>query len=306
MSSCPITVKNIKVRSLSVNFNEVSWEVESTQIDVLDYTFQVLRSEGPEGPWDKLSAEFEDRYLYVDNAVMALHRYRTWFYKIRVKRKDTKDTWDSEAASQGQDVDLVGGEVRSHISLLMHEFVGELVWVLPRRTSGTRCTTCYNPTLKNKTRSGCRTCWDTSFVRGYMHPIESWVSFDRSPKAGQYTTVGKLQQTDTTARMPYWPPVKPKDLIISSATVQRWSVSLVSDAAHVGTRTHQELNIHEIPQSDIEYDVPLELCDKLQNMFLKPARNFTNPQQLESLDKEAIDGIFNLYNTGNCGEPPCR
>lgn len=306
MTDCPITVKDIKVRSLSVDYNEVSWEVTATKIDVLDFTFQVLRSEGPEGPWDKLSDEFDDQYLFVDNAVMALHRYRTWFYKIRVKRKGDKETWDFGPATQGQDVDLIGGEVRSHISLLMHEFVGERVWVLPVRTSGTRCTSCYSVTMRNKTRSGCRTCWDTSFVRGYMHPIESWISFDRSPKASQFTALGKLQQNDTTARMPYFPPLKPGDVIVSSATVQRWSVVQVSSAAHVGTRTHQELQVHEIPQSDIEYDIPLKLCDELKNMFLKPARNFTNPQNLEALDKETTDGIFSLYNTNSCGEPPCR
>ena len=47
-----IEVINLKVRSLDVDFNEVSWEIESfayAKADILDYTFTVLRSQGPEG-----------------------------------------------------------------------------------------------------------------------------------------------------------------------------------------------------------------------------------------------------------------
>ena len=69
MSSCPLTIRHVKVRSLSVDHTQVSWELETTTLDVLDYTFQVLRSEGPEGPWDKLTPGMEDQYFFVDNAV---------------------------------------------------------------------------------------------------------------------------------------------------------------------------------------------------------------------------------------------
>jgi hypothetical protein len=305
MSSCPLTIKKLKVRSLSVDFNEVSWEVEATTIDVLDYTFQVLRSEGPEGPWDELSPQFEDQYLYLDDAVMKQHRYRQWYYKIRVRRKSSQQYWDSPAAELGQEEDLIAGELRTHINILMREFIGERCWVLPVRTFGTRCS-CYSTTLRNKTRSGCRLCWDTSFIRGYMHPIESWISFDPSPANEQFTSVGKLQQNETTARMGYFPPLKPGDLIVSSATVQRWSVTQVSETRHVGTPVHQEVQLHEVPQTAIEYDIPLKLCDELRNLFLKPERQFTNPTQLDALDDEAYNGIFSIYNTHNCGDPPCR
>ena len=305
MSACPITVENIKVRSISVDFNEVSWKVAATQIDVLDYTFKVLRSESSEGPWDAISDAFEDRYLFIDNAVMKQHRYRVWYYRVRVTHKASKEQWEFGPARQGQEVDLVGGEVRSHINLLMHEFVGERCWVLPVRTFGTRCTGCYSSVARNKTRSGCRTCWDTSFVRGYMHPIETWISFDPSPAQQQHTELGKLQQNNTTARMPYAPEMKPGDVIVAGAEVQRWKVVQVTRAKHVGTATHQELQLHEIPQTNIEYDIPIENCESLKDMFLKPARNFTNPQQLEALGSDEIDGIFGLYTANSCGKSPC-
>lgn len=303
---CKLQVRNIKVRSLSVEFNEISWEFESTLEDVLDYTFQILRSEGAMGPFDVLSEQFEDRYIFVDNAIRSFDRYRQYHYMIRVRHKATDEFWDFGPASSGQEADLVASELRSHIALLMREFIGERCWVLPVRTFGTRCPECWSSTLKKKTRSGCRTCYDTSFIRGYMHPIEAWVSFDPSPAQEQFASVGKLQQNDTTARMIYFPPTKPGDLIVLSADKARFKVTQVSRTKHVGTPVHQELQIHEVPQSAIEYLVPIQLCDELRNIYLKPERNFTNPQQLEALDDEAVDGIFSLYQAHSCGEPPCR
>jgi hypothetical protein len=138
-----------------------------------------------------------------------------------------------------------------------------------------------------------------------MHPIEAWISFDPNPQQDQFSAVSPLQQSDTTARLTYYPPCKPGDLIITSAEKTRFKVTQVNATKHVGTPVHQEIKIHEVPQSAIEYIIPLRLCDELRNIFLKPARNFTNPQQLEALDDESEDGIFSLYQTSSCKGPSC-
>lgn len=294
------------MRSLSVDYNEVSWELEPTTADVLDFTFQVLRSEGAEGPYDELCAQFDDQYLYVDNAIKSLDRYRQHHYKVRVRCKASDKFWDYGPASTGQEADLIASELRQHIALLMREFIGERCAIFPVRTSGQRCPECWSESLKKRTRSGCRTCWDTSFIRGYMHPIESWISRDPAPAREQFSSVGKLQQTDTTYRTLYYPPLKPGDLLVSLSDNVRYKITQVSRTKHVGTPVHQEVQIHEVPQSAIEYLIPLELCDVLRNVFLKPERTFTNPQQLEALDDESTNAIFNLYLTDNCGDRPCR
>jgi hypothetical protein len=296
----------LRVRSLSVEHNEVSWELEPTTTDVLDFTFQVLRSEGAEGPYDELCEPFDDGYLYVDNSIKSLHRYRQLHYKVRVRCKATDAFWDFGPVMMGQEADLVTTELRQHIALLMREFIGERCVIFPVRTFGQRCPECWSESLKKRKRSGCRTCWDTSFIRGYMHPIESWISRDPNPAREQFSSVGKTQQTDTTYRTLYYPPLKPGDLMLSLSDNTRYKITQVSKTKHVGTPVHQEVQIHEVPQSAIEYLIPVELCDVLRNIFLKPERNFTNPQQLEALDDEMTNSIFNIYLTDNCGDRPCR
>jgi hypothetical protein len=130
-----------------------------------------------------------------------------------------------------------------------------------------------------------------------MHPIETWVSIDPSPNTEQFSSVGKLQQNDTTARLTYYPPCKPGDLLVCGARRTRYKVTQMNETAHVGSSVHQEIQLHQIPETAIEFSIPIQLEEALKNIFLKPERNFTNPQQLEALDDEAASSIFSLYRT---------
>lgn len=309
MGHC-LQVKDIRVRSLSVDFLEVSWTTESTAEDVLDYTFQVLRSEAPMGPFEEVSPEVEDRYLFLDNRVKISNKYRDFHYKIRVKHKPTGELKEFGPAVRGNEPDLIAQEIRKHVNLLMREFVGRRCWVLPARTFGQRCSACWNDTLKQRTKSGCRTCYDTGFVRGYHSPIESFIQFDPSPKAEQETNVGKFQQQNTTARMGFFPSLKPRDIIIEPEN-RRWRVTNVSSTQRLRAVVHQEVQMHEVPKTDLEYLIEFDLGTQtlktangevvapleLKDLFLAGSRNYTNPHTLESFESEEIPGIFSLYPT---------
>ena len=314
MALC-IKVEKIRVRSLSVDYYEVSWQVASTSEDIFDYTFQVLRSEAPAGPWTPMSEEFQDRYFFIDNRIKHFNGYRQHHYLIRVKNRQTEETQDFGPASPGAEPDLVATEIRKHINLLMREFVGRRCWVLPVRTFGQHCPDCFNSALKARTKSGCRLCYDTSYVRGYMTPIESWMQYDPNAKANQQTNLGELQQSNTTVRMGFFPPLKPKDVIIEPEN-RRWRVVQVSSTQRLRAVVHQEVQIHEIPKSDSEYLIDIDLgtgqvgsCGEagtplnLNDLFLGGSRNFTNPHNLDNFEDEEIPGIFSLYPT-TYGELP--
>jgi len=161
--------------------------------------------------------------------------------------------------------------------------------------------------LNKRTKSGCKTCFDTAFVRGYHRPIESWIQFDPSPKNEQPTSLGRLQQTSTTGRMSSFPPLKPDDLIVEPENF-RWKVRTVSTTQQGRAVITQELQVHLVPTSDIEYEIPLILGDveekdgvlrpiELNELFLNPSRNFTNPHDLGNDEEVGIDypGIYQLY-----------
>jgi hypothetical protein len=308
MSAVCIKVRNVRVRSLNVAYQEVIWEIENTSEDVLDYTFQVLRSEAPAGPFEPSSPPMEDQFLFVDNRIRINNKWRQWHYVIRVTHKASGDFKDTKPVSATADADLVATEIRKHINLLMREFTGRRCWVLPARTFGQRCTGCFDLRLKKRTRSGCRTCFDTSWVRGYHAPIEAFVQFDPSPKANQQTNVGEIQQQNTTARMGYFPPLKPKDVIIEPEN-RRWRVTTVSSTQRLRVVVHQELQLHEVPKSDMEYLIDIDLGTgevktdqgvvvapiELRDLWLAGSRNYTNPHTLESFERDEFASVEALY-----------
>ena len=289
-----ITITGLKVRSLDVDYHELSWGLEDTSEDVLDYTFQVFRSESSNGPWGEVSVPFSDRYIFVDRAVYPFHAARLYHYLIRVKNNITSETVDVGPVNMQPDADIVAKELRRHMSLLFREFTGRRCWILPIRTFGQRCV-CWSETLRKRRQSGCRLCYDTGFVRGYHYPIETWIQIDPGSNfAEQTTNVGPMQQMNSTARVADVGIVKPRDVIIEAEN-KRWRVTQINQTEQSRAPIHLELTIHMIPQSDIEYAVELKLDQPLRDLALSPARNFTNPQNLASFEQEEIPSIFSLY-----------
>lgn len=295
-----LQVANLRCRSLDVDFNDISWEVTDTTEDVLDYTFQVLRSEAVEGPYDSISTEFEDRYSFLDNALVRGHLYRQFHYKLRVRHKASGAVTEVGPVSKEADPDLITTEVRKHINLLMREFAGRRCWVFPIRTFGSRCP-CRNAVLQKQRRSNCVSCFDTGYLRGYMRPIESWIQIDPNPDAEQNSAVGPNHQQSTTARLGYYPPLKPRDMIIEGEN-NRWRVVQVNTTQHLRASLHQEVSMHLIPHTDTEYTLDFELTEPLNNLWLSPSRNFTNPQTLESFQNEEIPDIFGIYPVARSSE----
>jgi len=56
-----------------------------------------------------------------------------------------------------------------------------------------------------------------------------------------------------------------------------------------------EYQLHQIPEGDIEYKIPINLSEALRDLRFSPARNFTNPYNLESFQKEEIPKIYSMY-----------
>ena len=289
-----LDVRNLRVTSLDLDFHEVSWSIRNTVEDVLDYTFQILRSESPEGPFEAISAPFSDRYLFIDNVLQVAHRWRIYHYKLRVTNKQDQSIKDFGPVSKTPEPDLIAQELRRHMQLLFQEFAGRRNWVLPVRTFGQRCS-CWNTALNKQTRSGCVLCFDTGFIRGYIHPIEVWGQIDPNPKADQATNVGKLQQSNTTGRFGYYPPLKPDDLIIEPEN-RRWRVIAVSQVEFGRAAVSQEVQLHEIPSTDVEFAIPLNMELALRDMWAAPIRNYSNPMNLQNFEEQELPRLYDLYS----------
>lgn len=278
-----LAVVNLKVRSLDMDYLDLQWEVEDSEESPYDYTFQVERSEAPMGPWTAVSSTFSDRYLYRDIRVNRMHNWRQYWYRIEITRLSDSSVTYSETATQAAKADLIALEVRRLESMLFEEFVGRQCYLFPIRTFGQRCK-CYDAVSGQRMRSQCMDCYDTTYFRGYHNPISIWVQFDPGGKHIEtnipYT---ETAQGNTVARMTDFPPAKPRDLIIEAGENKRWRVERVSTTQRLRATLHQELTLHAVPSSDIEYKLPINVTSAM-DLVVSPQRNFTNPQQLDATD----------------------
>lgn len=291
-----INIEKLRVRSLDVAQMEVTWETDSSVFDVLDYTFQVLRSESSEGPYDPITQEFEDRYIFVDRSIPNSLRYRQFWYKLRVKRKSTAETKDFGPEFQQAEPDLIAQTIRRLEQTAFTQVIGRCCWLFPRRTFGARCSSCWDPSLSARKRSNCLECYDTSFLRGFLNPIEVWVQIDPAAKSTQLQPMQKDQQQLTTARMTFYPVVKPGD-ILTEAENLRWRVVGVSTTERLRATIKQELQLRAIMPTDIEFKLPINLVEPLKDIQPSPGRMFTNPQNLDSAVEELTPNLFANYPT---------
>ncbi len=291
-----LPVTDLKVRSLDVDFHELSWSLGPTTEDVLDYEFLVLRAESVAGPWDQIGGPFTDRYVFRDYTNRPFHNARTFQYLLRATNRVTGASSDFGPVDGQPEADLVCREIRRQFQLLFREHSGRRCWLLPVRTFGQRCK-CWNPRLNKPTRSGCRLCYDTGFVRGYHNPIEIWAQVEPgSSQVEQPTPALPAQPTTTTARIVDVGNVRQHDILIEGDN-RRWRVERVDTVEHVRAPVLFDLVLHQIPKSDVEYAIELDLGVALRDLWLAPARNFTNPHNLAAFEREETPGIFSLYPT---------
>lgn len=274
-----LKVINLKVRSLDLDYLDLAWEIEDSEESPYDYTFQVERSEAAMGPWDPVSPEFSDRYLFRDVMVNRAYRFRQYWYRIKVTRKSDSNVEYSSSATLGAEADLIAMEVRRLESLLFEEFVGRQCYLFPVRTFGQRCK-CFDFVSGQRMRSQCLDCYDTTYVRGYLDPISVWAQFDPSGKhVEHHLPYTETTQSNSVARLTNFPPAKPRDLLIEAGENKRWRVERVSTTQRLRATLHQELTLHAVPMSDIEYKLPVNV-DSVMDLVVSPQRNFYNPQHL--------------------------
>jgi hypothetical protein len=291
-----LEIVDLKVRSLDVDSKEISWSVVEGQEDVLDYTFEVLRSESPEGPFDVITPAFEDRYIFVDRRIPTGDRHRKLWYRIRTTHKATSTTAQTPSVAQQAEPDLITQAIRRMEMTLFTQVIGRAVWLFKVRTFGSRCRTCWDCTMGKRVRESCLDCFDTSFLRGYHNPIEVYVQIDPSAKTVQNNAQQITQTVVTSARMSYYPEVVPGDVLVEAEN-KRWRVMKVDTTERLRAVVQQVLTLHQIDQSDIEYKLPINLDGALRDIQPSPVRMFENAADLHAAIEERTPNVFAVYTT---------
>lgn len=284
-----LTVSKLWTRSFVLASQDIFWEVATvsgpaitadlSSHEIFNYDIYVLRSEAALGPYEQVGGPFRDTYSFRDVKVPALHKWRQFFYKLKIVDKRTGETKEfGPTATKTPEQDLIGAEITRQEDMLFREFVGRRCWLFPVRTFGPRCS-CFDTTLGRVTRAGHAPCFGTGWLGGYLSPVEVFVQFDPNAKMSVQSPNGELMPSHATARMSSFPPVTVRDILIESEN-RRWRVVNVQETQRLRSAVHQEFAVTEVPRSDIEYTIPLLVDAK--SVVPAADRNFTNPQHVEN------------------------
>jgi hypothetical protein len=278
-----IHVTSLTVRSFELDHLDIFWEIPATQEIVEEHDFYILKSvDGAGGPYRQIAGPFYNTFLFRDPDVHQLHKWRQYFYRVKVVHRPSGDTWESQPAYHEAQPDLITMELRRRENLLFQEFAGRKVLLYPQLTFGQRCRHCWDVgtrgnTIGRATQQNCISCFDTTFVGGYASPILIFLQIDPTTKQPQQTNTEEHAFIESSARTTAFPPIKPKDMIVEGENI-RWRVEQVTPTQKLRATVRQELRIRQYPRDDIKYKVPIQL--DLQTAF-SPEREFTRPMDLQ-------------------------
>ena len=287
-----LALKNERVVSYSIEYNDVYWEIESTREDLQEYDFFLERSEAEGGPWDQIAGPMIDIFYVRDNDVPKISHTRRLFYRVRVQNRVSGKELIGGAVSQEGELSLDAQEIVRLEQVLFQEFNGVQTWLYPRRSFGQRCPQCFDRVLNKRTDDSCPTCFGTSFSGGFHSPVEVFAQIDQTNVTEQVSPQLHTQTFFYGMRCGPTPFVKPLDLLIDNQN-RRYRIIDVQTTSRLGVSVRHECRMLLLQRGAIEDTVPLRVDTR--SVRQRPYRVYTNPHVLQGESKIPMDDVLRLY-----------
>ncbi len=289
-----LDITKVQCRSLELSRMYITWETKGSE-DPLDYDIHVERASSPGGLWTQLtSVPLVDTYIFVDSQPGLLHTWNQLYYQLNVTRRATGESaiFPRVPVRLEARPPLDALEMSRQEMVMLKELTGRKCWLFKRRTWGARCPECWDKHSMRKTKSNCRTCWNTGWMGGYHKPIEFWCQIDPAAVGVQLLDgPGETQQINSSARTIFFPPIDPRDIIVEAEN-KRWRVHSRSLTERARSPVKQEIQIHRIPEGDMEFELPLNI--DILSEDPTAVRQFQNPTVPGTVGA-GLEGIFSRY-----------
>lgn len=289
-----ISVTKLQVRSYDLDHLDIFWEIPGVDENLEAYDFFVLRSiDGAAGPYETLAGPFYNTFMFRDVDVHSFHKWRKYFYKIRIVHRSTQEQKEFGPEWHRAEPDLIALEIQRRERLLFKELAGREVFLFPALTFGQRCSNCWDSgpkgnTIGRSTQQNCQSCFDTTWVGGFASPMLIDMQIDPSPETVQRTDVSEEQFVHTTARTSSFPPIKAKDMIVEAEN-KRWLVKSMTPTQKLRAVVRQELQMFELARDDIKFKTPVNYDLLAQH---SPQKAFTRFMSLQSEQHETVPDLF--------------
>ena len=290
-----IVIPKITVSTLSRDSLTLTWNYETTAEDLALYNIYVLRSEGQSGPYTQISSAMlaSANYQYLDSTVNLFSKNREYYYRLKVKNTSTGDEIVYGSAPVEEVIaganpkgayleappDLQAIEAIRRNDILLRNYTGRKVLFMHRRTTGTRCSNCWDHLKRRRTQSNCSTCYDTGITGGYYYPQETYASKAPENILSNLSPIFEVQPKDVIFTFSSFPRLSVRDLII--ADDRRFRIINVRRAEKLWSLTHQVAQLRELSKDQAEYSIDITSWGATP-FTASPPKQFINASDIDS------------------------
>jgi hypothetical protein len=243
----------------------LQWDVKGAT-EVGTYLFEVSRSGGLKGPWTVLGTvtnTFNYRDILpttAENDPNQLSLVRGIYYRVKLTLPSSAVVETVSIVEPKLDGRhrLLKRKILRDQSIALRKLNGLEVAVLKRMHWGPRCTKCYDPYTQVSTRSGCTTCYGTTFSPGYFDPVITLARPTTPVTQTQLSEQGTGDQADSVVTLLDAPRVEKDDILVFLSDNRRFIVKQPVPGALENVTLFQRLQVSELPRSSIEYRLQVD------------------------------------------------
>ena len=257
-----IKIAGFNISQISPTFMQVSWYLEPTTENLTLYVVNVYRGELPStniSDYTLLTVpslpanEFTE---YYDTGIAGItNKFDTYSYLIQILDLSGNLVTASNPATLTTVGDYAARRIIQLRELVLKKKSGANFTILKRKTYGTLCPVCYDPTLQLPTNSKCLTCYDTKFVGGFYSPYVVRAQINKAPSRSIILVYGSWEDEDSVLVMSNKPVIAPGDMIIDPLS-KRWNVITVRSVNKSSFIIAQQAQMRLIELDSILYNVP--------------------------------------------------
>lgn len=268
----------IQVNKTQENAFFIEWEtfddIRVSGFTTSDYNFKIYRSYDPASGFEQLDTTIDGNtgpLSYTDWEVQYQLNKDRYYKVVAINKSDSSNIVESSICHSESEWDGVLESIKYVEEVLYDMYIGNVVYVLKRKSDGARCPDCWSELRYSITKSHCDTCNSTGFVDGgYYDPIKIQMQIDANPKISEIQVVGETTEKTMKGRLSNFPLIRPRDLLIFEDTGIRYSaikidITKLPNISHSrrlkSGRNHivsQILTLQEINPDDSEYNVPFD------------------------------------------------
>jgi hypothetical protein len=213
----------------------VRWALAPTLYPLEQITFEVFRSNGPNGPWEHVGDAEDGAFHFVDFDITNLTSYKLYYYIVRAADKTGAGYWDSSHAVLEHDPDNVALGLIRKKNVYLRARGGVPMAALLRKRWGAKCGRCWDKVRKLSADADCPLCYGTGYAGGFLAPVfMPGMQPQASSKMYQLLGDAKYQTDQTVFELSNYPYLSPDDVLIDRVMNHRYRINRVEQHTHRG------------------------------------------------------------------------